>query len=637
MVSSSSELNRILSHWAWAVPIILIVAVLSFSQFDIYTPSLDEFYSLHNAGLSIRGPFSPIEFFDELRRLAPDHMPGYFVFLSLWGNLVSTDAVIARVPGIFAGLLSLAITYRLARDTVAPVAGLFALIIVAGNTHYNFYYDHIRMYSLVVFVSGCILWIYFRMVARPSRISAKYFFAFTVSVAALMSLQALASFVLIFAFSLSHLLIVKKSRQWLAVPAAIATALVLLSPAIVSVAASGLNSWKVRTFSHEVIDGIEFVVAHLNVMLNNQPILLLPVLFGLLYAAGKKTIAGGACLLIWCLGLAVMAATYVLVQEFGTKHIRYSLSLLPPFTLAMTGGIYALYRFRGWLILLLLAYAIAGISFQRSNEWRQYLTFGRVLSFIRQPIHTISRMAREEEQNPLVFTYADSYHWLEWDVIKHYGYSDGYYFFTQHGLTINRISEDLTSITFDAVTAPAVWITYQISKATPDMEPIISFMFKRHYQLCHADNLHVDTVVLRFRWQTQDCDSAPKPVAFGETDVIAYQFYGATLSHGAAELLFSDRWQGKVDIPHENYNISYQLVSTDLNKVAHLDLRLWSQDRLRQYFIDVSGVPAGTYWLMAIVYNTETGNRVPWLDNPGPIPEMLQLAEVEIPLTIIDP
>ena len=636
MESHQSVLNRVLSHWAWAVLIIFIIAVLSFSQFDIYTPSLDEFYSLHNAGLSIRGPFSPIEFFDELRRLAPDHMPGYFVFLSLWGNLVSTDAVIARVPGIFAGLLSLTITYRLARDTVAPVAGLFALIIVAGNTHFNFYYDHIRMYSLVVFVSGCILWIYFRMVARPSHISAKYFFAFTVAVAALMSLQALASFVLIFALSLSHLLIVKKSRQWLAVPAAIATALVLLSPAIVSVAASGLNSWKVRTFSHEVIDGIEFVVAHLNVMLNNQPILLLPVLFGLLYAVGKKTIAGGACLLIWCLGLAVMAATFELVQEFGTKHIRYSLSLLPPFALIMASGLYALFRVPYWTIILLCVYLIAGISFQRNYEWRQYLSYGRIASFIRQPIHTISRMAQEEEPRPLVLTYADSNHKLEWDAERKYGYSDGYYFFTRHGLSISRIIEDLNSMTFDAVTEPSVWVTYQTSNATPDMKPIISFMYQRHYQLCRTDNLHVDTVVLRFRWQTQDCDSVPEPLASGETDVITYQFYGATVSTDREELLLSDRWQGKVDIPHEDYNISYQLVSSDWNKVAQLDLRLWSQDRLRQYYIDISFLLPGTYRLVAIVYHKETGKSLLWQDNPSFVPEMLPLAELEIPLTILD-
>ena len=615
----------------------MIVAGLSVGQFDNYTPSLDEFYSMHNAGLLIGGPFSPIEFFEELRRLAPDHMPGYYVLLSVWGNLVSTDIVIARVPGILAGLLSLTITYRLARDIIAPGAGLVALIVVAGNTHYNFYYDHIRMYSLVVFTSGCVLWLYFRMTMWPGRLTTKHFFAFTVAVAALMSLQALASFVLIAALSLSHLLFVKRSRQWLAVPAAIATALVFLSPAIASVATAGLHAWKYKVFTHEVIDGFGMLVAHLNVMLNNQPILLLPAVIGLLYAVGKKTITGGAWLVIWCLGLAVMAAFYELVQEFGTKHIRYSLSLLPPLALIMGAGIYALCRIRTWSILLLLVYVIAGISFQRSNESSAYLTYGRSFSFIRQPIHSISRMAREAEPKPLVLTYADSHHWLEWDVIRRYGISDGYYFFTRHGLTINRVTEDLKSLAFDAVTVPSVWITYQTSKARPDMEPIISFMFGRHYQLCHTDNLHVDTVLLRFRWGTQDCDSAPKPVASGETDVITYQFYGAVLRPDDAELLFSDRWQYKENISQENYGISYQLVSADWNKVAQLDLGLWSQDSLRQYYIDIARVPAGTYRLVAIIYNSETGKRLPWLDNPVLIPEMLPLAEVKIAPTVLDP
>lgn len=637
MVSSSSVLRRNLNHWAWAIPVIFIVAGLSLLQFDNYTPSLDEFYSMNNAGLLISGPFSPTEFFEQLRRFAPAHMPGYFLFLSAWGKLVSSDIIIARVPGILAGLLSLAITYRLARDTIAPGAGLIALIVVAGNTHYNFYYDHIRMYSMVVFTSGCVLWLYARMTMWPNRLTAKQFFAFTVAVAALLSLQALASFVLIAALSLSHLLFVKKSRQWLAVPAAIASALILLSPAIASVATAGLSSWKVRIFAHEIIDSVSLIGAHLNVMLNNQPILLLPVVVGLLYAIGRNTFAGGTWLVIWCLGLAILAVSYELIQEFGIKHMRYSLSLLPTFALCMAGGIYELYRVRSWLILLLAVYVIAGIGFQRSNEWAQYIAFSRGDSFNRQPIHIISRMALEAEPRPLVLTYADSYHRQTWDEVKYYGFSDGYYFFTRHGLAINRITEDLESVTFDVVTVPSVWITYQTAKASPDMEPVISLMFERHYQLCHADILNVDTVILQFRWRTQDCDAAPELVASGETEVITYQFYGAVASPGDAKLLFSDRWQGKENISEENYGISYQLVSADWNKVAQLDLGLWSQDRLRQYYLDIARVPAGTYRLVAIVYNAETGQRLPWRDNPDLIPEMLQLAEVEIAPTVLDP
>ena len=61
---------------------------------------MDEFYSLNSAGLVIDGPLSPTVLIRRLHLDAPDHMPGYFLFLSAWGNLVSSDLTIdlAQVP-----------------------------------------------------------------------------------------------------------------------------------------------------------------------------------------------------------------------------------------------------------------------------------------------------------------------------------------------------------------------------------------------------------------------------------------------------------------------------------------------------------------------------------------------------------
>ena len=122
MANSSSALDRIFRHWAWAIPVILIVAALSIRQFDFYKPSLDEFYSLNSAGLVIDGPLSPMVLISRLHLDAPDHMPGYFLFLSAWGNLVSSDLAIARVAGINASyvgrILRLAL---LAPDIVAVI------------------------------------------------------------------------------------------------------------------------------------------------------------------------------------------------------------------------------------------------------------------------------------------------------------------------------------------------------------------------------------------------------------------------------------------------------------------------------------------------------------------------------------
>ncbi len=51
---------------------------------------------------------------------------------------------------------------------------------------------------------------------------------------------------------------------------------------------------------------------------------------------------------------------------------------------------------------------------------------------------------------------------------------------------------------------------------------------------------------------------------------------------------------------------------------------------MRQHGMDVSDVPPGSYSLMAIVYDPETGQRQFWRDHEA---EMLGLGEIMIPKT----
>ena len=141
----------ILACWVWVLPVLLAVAALSMRQIDLYPPTTDEFFSMFNSGWVINHPYSPTEVIQSLQDNSPNHTPGYFLLLSAWGNLTTFDVAIARVLTIFCALLALSIAYRLVRDFVAPVAGLFAVIIVASNAFYNFYIPHSRMYPLLLF------------------------------------------------------------------------------------------------------------------------------------------------------------------------------------------------------------------------------------------------------------------------------------------------------------------------------------------------------------------------------------------------------------------------------------------------------------------------------------------------------
>ena len=219
----------ILNHWGWAVPILLIVAVLVIRQVDLYPPTQDEFYSMYNAGWLVNGPYSPIDVIQSIQQHSPDHVPGYFILLSVWGNLTAYDIVLGRILTIFTGLLSLAMAYRLARDFVAPVAGLLMLIVVSSNVFYNYYIPFVRFYPLVVFTSGAVLWMYLRIMFHAKSVKALDYFSLFAAVFALENIHLFCATFLA-ALGIYHLLFAPKNRRWLCVTATGIAALVLFLP-----------------------------------------------------------------------------------------------------------------------------------------------------------------------------------------------------------------------------------------------------------------------------------------------------------------------------------------------------------------------------------------------------------------------
>ena len=111
-------------------------------------------------------------------------------------------------------------------------------------------------------------------------------------------------------------------------------------------------------------------------------------------------------------------------------------------------------------------------------------------------------------------------------------------------------------------------------------------------------------------------------------NMLEYELYGLKADDSEKKVHFVDRWASRNDFAVENYQISHQLINDDWEMVAQLDAPLVHEEKLRQFWIDVSDVPPGNYRLMAVLYNAQTGERVKWIDNPGYVPEMLELGEI---------
>ena len=626
---SHNAKRDILIHWLWALPILLIVAALAIRQIDLYPPTVDEFHSMNNSGWLVNRPYSPIDVMQSLQQYSPNHAPGYFILLSIWGNLTAYDLALARILTIFSGLLSLAMAYRLARDFVAPAAGMFMLIIVASNTFYNYYIPFARFYPLLVFTSGVILWLYWRIMFRAKPPKTLDYFALFAAVFALENTHLFCATFLA-ALGIYHLLFAPKNRRWLAVTATAAAAFAIFLPVLINMTSGIIESIQ-KKFLSDSIDGMTALGAWINLMLNEQPGLLIIVITGLMLGFWRKTISSASYLLLSIIFLLILMLIAEYSRFIRAVEMRYHLVNMLPFALSVAAGIYSLYSFRRWLGLLALLWIAAGVGFQIDGDWRNFAA-GKLSSAPLPPWQAMSREALQAEQKPQIIGYRLRPGMLE--RIGKLNYSQKHHYFDRHGIKLKLFDN---SEIFDnyirqhAITEPLIWISYQTSKTnTAEAAEIESIMHDLNYQLCDAIEIGIDTVIRQYAWKTLNCQP-PQLQANHQTVTLDYQFYGAALHAADSKLYFSDQWNARTDADLSDFQMSYQLISADWNKAAQLDLPLVHEGQPRLFSIDISDVPPGHYRLMAILYDKHSGQRQNWLNSDDDPPAMLNLTDINIP------
>ena len=174
------------------------------------------------------------------------------------------------------------------------------------------------------------------------------------------------------------------------------------------------------------------------------------------------------------------------------------------------------------------------------------------------------------------------------------------------------------------------WLVYQRSTTdATELAEIEAVMDELGYRSCRTVRLATTTEMVKYYWHSFNCEP-PAAEMLSETNTIKYEFFGTAFDRDSKRLFFSDRWSAKIKAPMDKFNMSFQVLSDEWNNVAQLDLPLVIEGELRQYWIDVSDVPTGTYRLMAILYDAQNGEREAWIDNPGYVPEMLELGEIVV-------
>ena len=619
---------RVLESWAIALPILLIVAGFAMRQIDLYPASVDEFFSLFNAGWLSDRAYAPVDVVESLRRYSPDHAPAYFILLNFWGGMVGHSLAAARFLTLCAALLSLAMAYRLARDLIAPTAGVLILLVMTSSAFFNYYIASARMYPLMLLCSGAVLWLYLRMMGHKSEPSRADYLALGASVFCLISVHVFSALFLAM-LGMFHLCCVAKSHRWRRVSLTVIVAVALFLPYLLGML--GDVDAVAQSKAHVAVGALEAIAKWLSAFNNGQLILPLLSAIGLVLAIRQRLIQPRGWYLLFVfyllsLGIAAEATNLVLKDS-----MRHHLSGWLPYALFITAGLYALYLLRRWLLILALAWLAAGLAFQSSASWWHYVVL-RSLVFTQPPTHILSRLALAADPRPALIGYPYDMFYAPFalDHEDNKGYSQREHYFTRHGIHMNA-AQDLPA--FDdfvrrvSLHAPLIW-HFQPASTMPAADAAAS-LHALSYEPCDRFSVGSHTLVTAYMWSALNCES-PAPASSAESDAIQYQFYRAEVSPARAELRFIDQWRPLTERDLSDWRLSHQLLDSDWQRVAALDLPLVHAGAMRRFSINISALPPGTYRLAVILYSSVSGERETWADNPTAPADMFALTDIVI-------
>ena len=406
---------------------------------------------------------------------------------------------------IFFGLLSLAMMYRLTRDAVAPSAGLFGLGILACSAFYNYYYIHARMYPLYVVLSALTLWLYLRIVSRPDKSTRRDFIALGASAFALASTHIFSAllFAMIGAY---HLVAVRKDRHWFKMLLPLMIAGALISPWLLVNFAAGIE----RTFRYLERGTAEFhelATVWFEVYFNGTWLLPLLAIAGLAIGWRRKLIPIKPSYFIYAPFLLAAILTAIATDAFRVTGMRLLLCGLPALALFLAAGYYALYRYRRWLLVLMLFWPLAAIALYRTGTWDVY-TGGRALSLRMPPWQAIHRLALATDYEGLVLGYGFKPHHFYWPT--NINYSQHFHYFEQNGmrlatnLNLQTLREQLRLI---SESQSRVWVFYQavFQVNAAESAALNSTMREFGYHACDVTKLGRYTILTEYLWQPEDC------------------------------------------------------------------------------------------------------------------------------------
>lgn len=614
--------------WFYLIPLLLFVCYLGVRGLNADMLWWDEYLSLRMVGGAHLQPRNLAEVWDKLATDNPWQTPGYFLLLDVWGGLVGWSPLAVRTLSLLAGLLAVALTYRLGRDLLSPRGGLYAAVGLAGSALFMYYTHELRTYALLTLFSAASLWTYWRLM-HAERPSPGLMVGFVASVTGLLYTHYAAGLVAV-GLGLWHVVFVAKNRRWLTITGLFVLAGLLFLP-WVGVMVSAVDAVSSNTQRQElVLDAVSALERVAFGYGNGLSIVTLMVaVIGVLAVVGTQrgvsACEQGAQFALF-MSATVLGLTLALnaVLPF-LSHIRYTLGLLPlwalVFALALLvlervvrlGGVIALVWlvFGGYLSLTPAFHqAVSGEAqgiFFRPNlqlnvaaeEIADHVQVGDVV-ILESPLHSWALAgAFDVYMSPLPVRAALS------DQLP--------------GAQPEAYQDAAASTIGDA---QRVWLAVEHNAPPTFRLPVVEqLLSERGFATCESA-LHLPDLSLQLYSRsplccTENLNFTRRLSRFSES--ISLLRADVPYQQGDAALAVSLSWAVEADVPPDTYSVALHLLTSDDTIAAQVDYPLPGDPlACRLSALPLTGLPPGDYRLKVVVYDWRTGERLSLSPNSDP-------------------
>lgn len=602
--------------WLWLVPLLLLSGALALRLLTGDLLFVDEYWTLRYSGGGRFGPYTLSEIWHVLATQEPGGMGVlYHWLIAAWERVFGPSTFSLRLFSWIAGLLTIAWVYRLGKDMLSARAGLYAAAIIATSAFFVDYLHEARAYTLTALFTVVAVWAYWHLCNRPASHPRRVYYITLALMLAALAYTHYIALAIGAGLGLHHLLTFRRRREWWLTLLAIVAGGLLFLPwmgitlQVIENGASDTNRQSGSMAAPQIVHDLGYLFSSGNLGL-------LLVALGLALRVRRRALGLLLLLVAVVLGLIILVNTLI---PF-VVHPRYMLLLWPLLALLVGFGFTMLRMLAAGMALWLLVVWMALGSLQSLNPAFIEAVHGQiyraprpafnatldVLDEVGQPgdaalFHIIP--PGDEPFNYFILGYHMDHRPFVYDQIERMNRS--------FAGGDNDYLRDVQTILEGADFAFTIVMPHL---ETTQRTGVVNYVLNTQYDACDVLLDRPDMRMTRYAHRSL-FDAVAR---FGDGGIQAGMLQALPqTTQGQLDVLLG--WSLASDVPQDTYNVALHIYDDAGALVAQTDFSL-PGDRdgfaCEAATVALDDVPPGDYTFNLLVYNWQTGERLPLTDGP---------------------